>query len=365
MPSSATINAGAVISSTAAGPNFNYAITLTNASSSSSGIGTFWYAWVPGQDFLATSPLSVSPPPGWTDNITNAGAGDGFAIQFLANSPANDLQPGSSLNFSFTSADCARVGEWQFGVPPRYSGGHRIRLPAGPIQRRRPSIRRDIDTDADAHADTDSAATPPVTVVSVETVKGKKHLATEIVVDLSGPVNAARADNVAHFLLRTANGKGSFTARNSPVTKLRSAVFNPANDTITLTPRKAFSLTKPVQLTIKGTSASGLQDSSGRLIDGDANGVAGGNAVAVIRRSGVTLNPRAPAPTVASLPARSVVSHPAPSLVTHLSQPVSVGATPPPQPVNLMRFSPAQPVGFQPISYAVFDAALDGGERMI
>ena len=79
--------------------------TLTNASSSNAGIGTFWYAWVPGEDFLATSPISVSPPAGWTDNITNMGAGDGFAIQFLANSPANDVQPGSSLNFSFTTAD--------------------------------------------------------------------------------------------------------------------------------------------------------------------------------------------------------------------------------------------------------------------
>src|SRR5881275_856778 len=101
----ATINASAVISSAPAGPNFNYTITLANASSSNSGIGTFWYAWVPGQDFLATSPISVSPPPGWSDNITNMGPGDGFAIQFLANSPANDVQPGSSLSFSFTSAD--------------------------------------------------------------------------------------------------------------------------------------------------------------------------------------------------------------------------------------------------------------------
>ena len=128
-------------------------------------------------------------------------------------------------------------------------------------------------------------------------MKGKKHLVTEIVVNLSGPVNAAQADNVANYRLATANGKGSFTAKNSPVLKLRSAVFNPANDTVTLTPRKAFALTKPVELTINGTPPSGLQDSSGQLIDGDDNGTAGGNAVAVIRRTGVTLNPVAPAPT--------------------------------------------------------------------
>ena len=147
---------------------------------------------------------------------------------------------------------------------------------------------------------------------------------TEIVVDFSGPVNAAQADNVATYRLATANGKGSFTAKNSPVMKLRSAVFNPANDTVTLTPKKAFALTKPVQLTINGTAPSGLQDSSGRLIDGDDNGTAGGNAVAVIRRTGVTLNP---APTAA--PPRTV------------SQP----HTPAPRPM-------ATP----PVPYAVVDA---------
>ena len=218
----ATINASGVISSTAAGADFNYTINLTNASSSNAGIGTFWYAWVPGEDFLATSPISVSPPAGWTDNITNMGAGDGFAIQFLANSPANDVQPGSSLSFSFTSADSPASVNGNSVFYPGTPAGTSIVYPQGPFsdaghqfvvtpaRRRRP-------TPADTLADADVRPTPPVTVVSVEEVKGKKHLVTEIVVDLSGPVNAAQADNVATYRLATANGKGSFTARNSPV----------------------------------------------------------------------------------------------------------------------------------------------------
>jgi hypothetical protein len=76
--------------------------------------------------------------------------------------------------------------------------------------------------------------------------------------------------------------------------KLRSAAFNPANDTVTLVAKQAFSLAKPLQLTINGTAPSGLQDSSGQLIDGANTGMAGGNAVAVIRRNGVTLNAAAP-----------------------------------------------------------------------
>jgi hypothetical protein len=91
----ATINASGVISATAAGANFDYTITLTNASSSTAGIGTFWYAWTPGADFLATRPISVSAPAGWTGSITHSGANDGFAIEFIANSAADDVQPGA------------------------------------------------------------------------------------------------------------------------------------------------------------------------------------------------------------------------------------------------------------------------------
>jgi uncharacterized protein YjdB len=101
----ATINPSGVISSTPDGSNFDYTIDLSNASTSTASIGTFWYAWIPGQDYLATNPISVTPPTGWIDNITEMGAGDGYAIQYISNSSTSNVQPGSSLNFGFTSAD--------------------------------------------------------------------------------------------------------------------------------------------------------------------------------------------------------------------------------------------------------------------
>ena len=50
-------------------------------------------------------PISVSAPAGWTAQVTSGGGGDGYGIQFVANSASNDIQPGSSLSFSFISAD--------------------------------------------------------------------------------------------------------------------------------------------------------------------------------------------------------------------------------------------------------------------
>jgi len=103
-------------------------------------------------------------------------------------------------------------------------------------------------------------------------------------------VNPGDADSLATYRMATAGKKGSFTAKNAQVIKLKSAAYNAANNMVTLTPKKAFALTKPVQLLVDGVPPLGLQDSLGRLIDGDHNGQPGGNAVAVLSKGGVKLN---------------------------------------------------------------------------
>jgi hypothetical protein len=92
------------------GSLFDYAVTLNNTASSSDAIGTLWFAWVPGADFLATSPTNLTAPAGWTANITHQGPNDGFAIQYVASLPSFDLAPGSSLKgFGFSSSDTPAV----------------------------------------------------------------------------------------------------------------------------------------------------------------------------------------------------------------------------------------------------------------
>ena len=76
------------------------------------------------------------------------------------------------------------------------------------------------------------------------------------------------------------------------VIKLRSAVYDSADDTVTLIPTKPFALTKGVELQIDGQPPSGLRDGSGRFIDGDHDGTAGGNAIVVITRGGASIEAR-------------------------------------------------------------------------
>jgi MYXO-CTERM domain-containing protein len=94
--------ASATISSTQLdATDWQYNLTLTDAGTTD--VGTFWFSWVPGEDFMGVAPSGVSSPAGWTDNVTNAGAADGFAIQWLAG-PGDALTPGDSLaGFQFDS----------------------------------------------------------------------------------------------------------------------------------------------------------------------------------------------------------------------------------------------------------------------
>jgi RHS repeat-associated protein len=138
---------------------------------------------------------------------------------------------------------------------------------------------------------TRSTEPPPlVSMTRILFVTNKKHLVTQIIVTLSGPVNAAEAQSASTYRLATAGKKNSFDAKNAKLITLKSAAYNSATNSITLTPNRPFALTKPVQLRINGQPPSGLQDSLGRLIDGDHNGTAGGSAVAVLRRSGATIS---------------------------------------------------------------------------
>jgi len=85
------------------GGEFDYTIKLTN--NGTNNLETFWYSWVPGQDFMPVSPTNIVTPTDWTANITNAGSSDGFAIQFLTSSSSTPapLAPGQTDVFSFES----------------------------------------------------------------------------------------------------------------------------------------------------------------------------------------------------------------------------------------------------------------------
>ncbi len=102
------LTASAVLTAKPDGSNYEYSITLTNTSSglSPASIGTFWFGWTPGQDYLSANPTDITTPAGWMEKVTHAGANDGYAIQFVAESGTPLVAPGNSLSgFGFTSSE--------------------------------------------------------------------------------------------------------------------------------------------------------------------------------------------------------------------------------------------------------------------
>jgi hypothetical protein len=100
---------------------YTYDLTLTNTGTT--GIGTFWYGWVPGSDFLPATPSAITAGTGWALNgISGAGSStDGKAIRWEATSAANDLAAGATLTgFSFKIAESPTVmfGNSPFGSHP-------------------------------------------------------------------------------------------------------------------------------------------------------------------------------------------------------------------------------------------------------
>ena len=116
-----------------------------------------------------------------------------------------------------------------------------------------------------------AAPVPLVQVVKIVPVLNKKHQVIKIEVFFSGLVNSIEAANTLTYVLKTPGKKNSFTAKNAKSIKLKSALYTAAKNEVDITPKAAFALSKPVQLTIEGS----LQDELGRFIDGNNDGQAG------------------------------------------------------------------------------------------
>ena len=85
-----------------------------------------------------------------------------------------------------------------------------------------------------------------------------------------GGVAATPAENVNNYQLVTSTGA------SIPIT---SAVYDPANLTVTLTPSQLLNLQMVFQLTVIGTTPSGLTSATGVPLDGLGNGTPGSNYV--------------------------------------------------------------------------------------
>ncbi len=111
--------ASGTISGSGSGP-YTYSLSFADGASSTSPIGSVWYAWTPGFFYLPGVPTSAVAPAGWAATVS------ANSVQFVAGSSGSYIQPGQSLSgFSyqaaFTPAELAAAPN--SGLSVSYSGG--------------------------------------------------------------------------------------------------------------------------------------------------------------------------------------------------------------------------------------------------
>ncbi len=129
-----------------------------------------------------------------------------------------------------------------------------------------------------------------VTMTNVREKTNKKHRVTEVIVTVSGPVNAGKDDRTSLYCVADTARTWSLTGKNVQVVKLKSAVYSAENNTVVLTPKRAFALAKKVHLELDGLPPSILRDSDGKSVDDDDNWTAGGDAIAIVDETDVTID---------------------------------------------------------------------------
>jgi len=98
---------GTISATPLGGGKFQYNIALTNTSTDGSDIGTFWFSWIPGVDYMEALPTSITAPTGWIFPVTGSdNSSDGNAIEYYnIDGTADQLTPGNTFNFSFDSTE--------------------------------------------------------------------------------------------------------------------------------------------------------------------------------------------------------------------------------------------------------------------
>jgi len=133
-----------------------------------------------------------------------------------------------------------------------------------------------------------------LTVQSVQSVFNSHGFVASLVLTFNGPLDQSLAQSTANYALTLSGPDRKFGTRDDQRVSLRSARYRAqilshslgTRSTVTLTPAAPFRLSQPLQVRVNGQPPHGLRDTSGRLLDGDRNGIPGGNFVAVFGGAG-------------------------------------------------------------------------------
>ncbi len=148
-----------------------------------------------------------------------------------------------------------------------------------------------------------STAVAP-TVVAVQRF-GYHMQQTSFVLTFSTALDPASAQNVNNYTIVTLGGPGVGGNLIGHVTHIASAVYDPADLTVTLFPTGRLDFHNFYRLTVNGIPPGGVTGATGLALDGKGNGVPGSDYVAFITEKMLA----GPAPTASVVVRRRAAAH--------------------------------------------------------
>jgi hypothetical protein len=135
-----------------------------------------------------------------------------------------------------------------------------------------------------------AAEEPDVTgpmVVKEQLIGSDPRNVTGVVVTFNEPLDEASAENLRHFRVGTRTDRrqrafddNRFRGNRRGLVRFESAVYDPANFTVTLTAFEPFNITRRFRtIRVLGRETLAVRDVAGNALDGDGNGTPGGDSV--------------------------------------------------------------------------------------
>ena len=131
-------------------------------------------------------------------------------------------------------------------------------------------------------------ASLPVKIVGATLSKQKKQI-TGLVLTFGGPLDASSAANATSYRLTTAGRDKKLGTKDDKVVPIALASYNAGANSVTLKPRGKLQPGVAYRLVVL-SSAGGVRDVSGRAIDGDHNGTAGGDATFLFKGAQISMS---------------------------------------------------------------------------
>ncbi len=128
-------------------------------------------------------------------------------------------------------------------------------------------------------------ATVPPTGLATTQATGRKKGTTALELGFTGDLDLATATDPGRYRLISAGKDGKFGTRDDRTVVVKSVTYDGLGKLVRILPRKPLKITRPgLRL-----SVTGLKDSRGRLVDGNGDGVPGGDLLVQFQKKGVTL----------------------------------------------------------------------------